>query len=313
MSTHGYSEEDLAALTDEERAAIEAEVDDTELTATASPVDLPGEEEEDEPPTGDTDQAKKTDEPPVKPEGDEPPADLGDADQERKPGGEDAPPEGDEPPAEKDEQGGPEYVDKDEPVNPFDYSDEAKGQIKELRAQLDSGDLSPAEYEEKADAIRSEDYRQRLQLNENQRWGRAVHAYLASHEDYQADKNPVRFAALDGEVRRLANSVEIDGLTHIQILDKARKNVEKAFGVPTPKATGDDVPPAGKEKTAPPPKPKAQVPDVPNLGDLPAAGVENPKGTGGEFAHLDKLTGADLEAALEKLTPTQQDRYLAGR
>jgi hypothetical protein len=313
MSTHGYSEEELAALTEEERAAIDAEVDETELTATASPVDLPDEEEEDEPPTGDTDQAKKTDEPPVKPEGDEPPADLGDADPERKPGGEDAPPEGDEPPAEKDEQGGPEYVDKDEPVNPFDYSDEAKGQIKELRAQLDSGDLSPAEYEEKADAIRSEDYRQRLQLNENQRWGRAVHAYLASHEDYQADKNPVRFAALDGEVRRLANSGEIDGLTHAQILDKARKNVEKAFGVPTPEPNADTAAPDGKEKPAPPPKPKAHVPDVPNLGDLPAAGVDNPKATGGEFAHLDKLTGADLEAALEKLTPTQQERYLAGR
>lgn len=301
MAGHGYTEEELAALSEQERAGIEADVDESELTATATPVDIDegpeGEESE-----GDPDQEG---------EGDDPPGDDPDKD---KPAETDTPPaETDDPPADPDlEPKTPEVDDEPEstkPVNPYDHSDAAKEQLKDLRAKLSDGDMSQAEYDEQADAIKAADYRGRLQEQENENWGKAVNGFLSADEnkDYGPEGNPVKFAALDGEVRRLAGTNEINGLTHKQILAKAKANVEKAFG-----GGKQETPPAAKED-GPAPKPPAQRPEEPNLGDVPAAGVDNPRANTSEFAHLDKLTGGELETAIEKMSPDQYERYSAGR
>lgn len=306
MSTQGYSEEELNSLSEEERAAIEADVDPSELTATAAPVDLPDEEEEEEDASGD--EAEGTDE--EQEGGEEEGADDQGGEAEGHEDGED--PAGDDPEGEEgaDDQGDdlPEEIDKDEPVNPYDHSDEAKAKIKELRDKLNDGELAPGEYDEQVDAIKSEDYRQRLQVSENQKWGKAVVSFLGKNQGYTQESNPTRFAALDSEVKRMANAGEIGNMTHLQVLQKAKANVEAAFGSVSKVEDAKDE--GGKK---PKPKPKAKAPDTPNLGDVPAAGVDNPKANASEFAKLDKLTGADLEAALEKMTPAQQERYLAGR
>lgn len=293
MSTSGYSEEELASLSEEERAAIEAEVDETELTATASPVDLPDEdgEENGDGATDDEGAGEGVD-------------DAGQSDDSGE-GQDDDGAEGEDAVGEDPAPAEPEA--KEEPVNPYEYSDGAKEQLKDLREQLNDGDLSPAEYEEKADAIKSDDYKARLQESENRRWGNAVTSFLVQNKDYTQEASPTKFAALDSEVKRMANAGEIGNMTHLQILQKAKANVEAAFGsVPKVEDTKDE---GGKPK----PKPKAKVPETPNLGDVPAAGVDNPRANASEFANLDKLTGADLESALEKMTPAQQERYLAGR
>ena len=315
MSTRGYSEEELASLSEEERAAIEAEVDETELTATASPVDLPDED-------GEEDGDGTTDDEGAGEGGD----DAGDDSKggEAEDGGEGSDDDGQsDGPSEGQDDDGAEGEDavgedpapaepeaKEEPVNPYEYSDGAKERLKDLREQLNDGDLSPAEYEEKADAIKSDDYKDRLQESENRRWGNAVTSFLVQNKDYTQEASPTKFAALDSEVKRMAtNAGEIGNMTHLQILQKAKANVEAAFGsVPKVEDTKDE---GGKPK--PKPKPKAKVPETPNLGDVPAAGVDNPRADASEFANLDKLTGADLESALEKMTPAQQERYLAGR
>jgi hypothetical protein len=310
MSTSGYSEEELAGLSEEERAAIEAEVDETELTATASPVDLPDDEgEEDDAGTGDDDgDGEGGDD-----AGEDPGGEDGGEGSDDEGAGDDAG-EGQDDGDGGDDAGDPDPVptesdSREEPVNPYDYSDTAKEKLKDLREKLNDGDLSPAEYEEKADAIKSDDYKARLQESENRRWGNAVASFLGHNKDYTQEASPTKFAALDSEVKRMANAGEIGNMTHLQILQKAKANVEAAFGsVPKVEDTKDE---GGKPK--PKPKPKAKVPETPNLGDVPAAGVDNPRANASEFANLDKLTGADLESALEKMTPAQQERYLAGR
>lgn len=45
-----------------------------------------------------------------------------------------------------------------------------------------------------------------------------------------------------------------------------------------------------------------------SLAALPAAAADN-LSQGGEFAHLDRLNGDDLEAAIARMSPDQQDRY----
>lgn len=320
MSTSGYSDEELASLSEEERAAIEADVDEAELTATASPVDLPDDEEEDGDDPGTDDEGGEDEDPEVDDageEGDDPDGEDAedDAGEEQDTDDGDDPdeesPEGDEPDDGDDDSEPVEYDGKEEPVNPFDYSDAAQEQIKDLREKLNDGELSPAEYDEQVDKIKSDDYKQRMQESENRRWGKAVNVFLSQHKDYTQESNPTKFAALDSEVKRMAQAGEIGNMGHMQILEQAKSNVEKAFGFIPEKPKPDAGGKKNKgQKTA---KPKSKAPDVPNLGDVPAAGVENPKANNSEFAHLDKLTGVDLETALEKMTPAQQERYLAGR
>jgi hypothetical protein len=320
MSTSGYSDEELASLSEEERAAIEADVDEPELTAKASPVDLPdddgeedGEDAEDD--EGGEDGAPEGDD--VGEEGDDPDGEDAEDDEGEEQDTDDGDdpdeesPEGDEPDDGDADPEPVEYDDKEEPVNPFDYSDAAQEQIKDLREKLNDGELSPAEYDEQVDKIKSDDYKQRMQESENRRWGKAVNVFLSQHKDYTQESNPTKFAALDSEVKRMVQAGEIGNMGHMQILEQAKSNVEKAFGFVPEKPKPDAGGKKNKgQKTA---KPKSKAPDAPNLGDVPAAGVENPKANNSEFAHLDKLTGVDLETALEKMTPAQQERYLAGR
>lgn len=60
---------------------------------------------------------------------------------------------------------------------------------------------------------------------------------------------------------------------------------------------------------------KPRQPKTPNLSAVPKTlatmpAAELPETGGGEFAHLDKLDGLDLERALAKLSPEQEARYL---
>jgi len=296
--SHGYSEEDLAALSPEERAAVEADVDPEELTATANPVDTDDDEggEEEVGENEGTDEGEEEAKPPVEEPGtDDPPKEE-----------EAETPPVEEPPAEE-----PKPEPREEklpPVNPYEYTDAAKEQLKALREQLSDGDLSQAEYEDQADVVRSNDYRQRLQAQEDANWSREVSRFMAdpANAEFKADGNAVKHVALDGLLRHWATNEpgQIEGLSPREILAKGKAEIQKAFGG----QKQGEAPPA-----KPPARPAAQRPQTPNLGDLPAAGMDNPRANTSEFSHLDKLSGGDLESALEKLSPEQQDRYLAGR
>jgi len=75
----------------------------------------------------------------------------------------------------------------------------------------------------------------------------------------------------------------------------------KAPEPPAPATGPGDVPANTSE-----PKPGETPPKT--LGGLPAAADDDPAAD--EFSALDKLTGMELEQALNKLTPAQADAYL---
>jgi hypothetical protein len=120
--------------------------------------------------------------------------------------------------------------------------------------------------------------------------------------NYSADAE--KNAAFDDWVKRLASNPKNEGKDPAWFLEEAHKKVKLEYGV------AEQAAPAKQENK--PAKPKGRAPDLtklpPTLGGLPAA-AENDAGDGGEFAHLEKLSGLELERALARMTADQRERY----
>lgn len=118
---------------------------------------------------------------------------------------------------------------------------------------------------------------------------------------YKDDKDPIALAALNATVKQLASDPANNRRPPGWFLEEADRRVRERFNL------------GGATKAAPDTTKKpAREPDlskVPKtLANLPAADIAE---TGSdEFAYLDKLDGIALEQALRKLTPEQEARYL---
>lgn len=119
---------------------------------------------------------------------------------------------------------------------------------------------------------------------------------------YKDDKDPIALAALNATVKQLASDPANNRRPPGWFLEEADRRVRERFNL------GGTAKPAAAD----PAKKAAREPDlskVPKtLANLPAADIAE---TGSdEFAYLDKLDGIALEQALRKLTPEQEARYL---
>lgn len=116
---------------------------------------------------------------------------------------------------------------------------------------------------------------------------------------YKDEKDPIALAALNATVKQLASDPANNRRSPGWFLEEADRRVRERFNL-------------GASKVADTPKKQDRTPDlskVPKtLANLPAADIAE---TGAdEFAYLDKLDGIALEQALRKLTPEQEARYL---
>lgn len=115
-------------------------------------------------------------------------------------------------------------------------------------------------------------------------------------------------AALDSTVKALATDPANAEKPQAWFLREAHRLVKADLGLP-PRSAPKPADPAPK------PVQKGRAPDLnevpPTLRKVPAAAPNDPKGED-EFAHLDQLEGLELEEALAKLTPAEQNRYLRG-
>lgn len=133
--------------------------------------------------------------------------------------------------------------------------------------------------------------------------------------DYNAAENKEAKAALDRAVKVLADdpaNTEKDGEW---FLSEAHEIVKGRFklGVPANNSSDDK----GEKPGAKDGKKASRKPDlktVPKtLGGLPAVTDTDTGGTDPEFAGLDKLDGMELETAVAKMSPAQQDRWARSR
>jgi len=133
-----------------------------------------------------------------------------------------------------------------------------------------------------------------------QRWEYEQERFFgqAANEMY---KDPVMFAALNAQVKALGqDAANVKQKPH-WFLEEADRLVRDRFAIGAKTPTGEK--PGGKKPTAPD---LSKLPKT--LANIPAA--ELPDTGNAEFAHLDKLDGMDLEMALAKLSPEQEERYL---
>lgn len=149
----------------------------------------------------------------------------------------------------------------------------------------------------------------------DQLWQREVRRFVsrtAKDEGIDYDK-PALNAALDAEVKRIANDPANADKDGKWILEKAHESVKEQFGItaraPTAKEDADKAKRAAEEqrkKAAAAERAKAA--GTKNLSQVPAAAAEDTRNDT-EFAHLDQLDGMDLENAVARMSPEAQERW----
>lgn len=287
MSIEGLSAEDLAMLTDEERAGY--------LDDEGEGTDGDDQDADDD----DTGADGKADD-----KGDENGAD-----------GDDSQDAG----ADKDGEG----EDKlDDPIKPTPlFKAELPADIEAKRTALDTqeddlvkkfdeGDITFAEYNkelrslnrERADLDRAElkaELAQEAQQSQvEQTWQTTANTFVAEHP--LISKNETMWSSFDAIVRRVTAETMQKGE------QPGRRDLEKAYKQWTEDLGITD---AGMQKSQSKQKKQNIVP--PNLGKAPAATANDTDD--GKFAHLDRLAESDplaFEAALAKMSDAQRDEYM---
>jgi hypothetical protein len=207
----------------------------------------------------------------------------------------------------------------------FQAPADAKGRLDTLQGQLDEafsklmdGDLSADDYrkqqreaQEQIDAIKaslvkheiSQEMQQQAAL---QTWERACENFAAFAKrtdgvDYFSNK--ILGQAWDAEIKRLAADSANAHKDENFFLSEAHKAVLAAIGR-TPSTSTAPTPPA--------PSAAPRAPDLekvpPTIGRLPPAMDASTQGD--EFAHLRNLEGDDYERAIAKLSAEQLDRFM---
>lgn len=250
-------------------------------------------------------------------DGDEPEGD------EEKPAGDDA-----EPPAADD---APEE-DADDPALPPPpvafTEDDAKRQTAIAAAkdalfdQFDEGNLTKDEFKEKMRELETEDRAlsakhdgwTQYEADTTKAWNDGQEKWLKAHPDV-VGLPPESLDAFDKLMRQYTGSGLGDGLSvakqHDAVLAMFR---ERHPGVLPAAGAKPKADPAKPDKRHPADKERAKNPpeSVPSLAKMPA--VEQEDAADGEFARLDRLMERDFEAyeaAVARLTPEQEARYLA--
>ena len=120
---------------------------------------------------------------------------------------------------------------------------------------------------------------------------------------YKDEKDPIALAALNATVKQLASDPANNRRPPGWFLEEADRRVRERFNLG---GTAKQSAPADNQNKPAREPDLSKVPKT--LANLPAADIAE---TGSdEFAYLDKLDGIALEQALRKLTPEQEARYL---
>lgn len=293
------SPEELAGLSDDERAAIEAEDEQDETRAAADEAEGDGASGEaeagEQQATGDGGESG---------DGSGAQAATGEEGEEAK-----------EEPEEKPERDPfvPQYR-ADAPENADqqlkqirDAQAELRGKFSDGEIELDAYEAVRSELEDQALALRESMLEARIAAKHTQQalqtyWETEKAAFLERQEN-QVYQSRYAQAAFDAAVVEIAQKPENANKPASFFLREADKAVREAMGIPRPGRASALAHKPGKKAAAA----LNQLP--PNIGDAPSAELPE-TGDSGEFAHLDKLSGMELEMALANLSPEQERRYL---
>lgn len=323
MAKHGLTEEELALLTDEERAGLE---DDDLLDE--------GEEPTDDDDAGDDNDSDDN--------GDDA-GDDNDDDQDDDKGTD----KQDDATGDDDQPGRDDGTDNDQPVDtappvpliraelPADFDDQMKA-IADRRAEIrterrsltdkyEDGDMTSKEYHDALDKLEDElgdltDKRYELKQLEDKaklakevsqsqmetRWWATVDAFVGEHPELK--RNQTVMTVYDQIVQRVtAETMKAGKEPGLADLQKAYKQWAEDLGITPQKPTKEP----GKQTDTQQQQAQKKARNVPpTLGKVPAA--ETTDTDDGKYAYLDRLADSDpikYEAELAKLTEAQFDEY----
>lgn len=189
--------------------------------------------------------------------------------------------------------------------------DEVLAKMEELAEQLDCGDIGQGKYdvelrkldielqkvtEQRGGVEQQLSTAERKQQTEQEKYvaqfSAVVQNFMGQPENQVFKEGTPEYKALDDQVRYLQTTQP--NLDPATMLQKARNAVAAIMDLPATTAQ-------------PQTKPKRGTVDIPpTLAQIPAA----ESNAQDEFAYLDKLSGDAYTAALAKLTPDQQQRFL---
>ena len=317
------TDDELAVLSDEERAALEDDSDGA--TADAA---KPGDENKDD----DADAGEGSE------KADAAGGEKDGADDEAKPQGDeqaDAAAKDDE-----DEGDDTDDVSIPEPVTPVLSAPDVAGfdeQIatleaarKDIRTKYRAGELSADAYDDQMDEITRQltaiegdkrDAASAERYNRDIETSRYIHVLnefkrqVNREQGIDYDKSPKLLDMFDAEIKTLAADAKNEDKTYDWFLKTAHQNVlaeqEKiaaSLGFVKPSKGGAEQPGAQKEAVRTAINGRKPVrPAVGSLATVPSAAGEQPNAS--EFAHLENLNGDDLEMAVARMSPEQQDRW----
>jgi len=293
IPTGDISESELAGLSDEERAALS---DDSDETAEAEPDD------QEEAAAEASDEGEK-------------PKDGEEAEEEAHA---DEAPEADEEVSAKDEEPDEEAPKLPEQrkvadLNEFDGKiKEIEDALNELDTQVADGDIDLTDHIrqtrqlqdaktqimlEKANAQRNAEENQ---LEIGRQWDQAIDQFYSEPANKVFDApdqggNELAFETMRNWLMKLQEKQP--GRAPSWYLNKAKADVSEMMGL----ATQQQQEPKKRRKSA---LDGANIPNT--LSELPAAKNNTVQG---EFSHLDKLSGEELEEAVARMTPDQMDRW----
>lgn len=205
---------------------------------------------------------------------------------------------------------------------------EVDAELDVLESKLDEGDLQLSEFMRESRRLNNE--RQELVADRREQeilqntnaalyetdWNTSVANFMGDNEGFQ---NPIMMGALEAALKELYAEPDNVGSSHYWYLETARRAVMEQI---TPQQATLENPP--DNENSPQQQRRAEIAsqqgqraqqaakdrqNVPaSLANVPAS-EDNP-GDGDEFSHLDRLEGVELEQALAKMSDAQVDRYL---
>jgi hypothetical protein len=203
---------------------------------------------------------------------------------------------------------------KAEAVDDYDGKVSSIAEKKEdLLGRFQDGEIDIGQYQKERDTIDQElraidkaQLKHEMSVEQSnqsaeQRWTWEQDRFFENDSNKIYKENPIISAALDTAIKNLAEKAKTDSAIASKpmgwFLKEADRQVRSIMNLGT----------TGKGKT----NRRADLSNLPpNLGDYASSDLSDNFSKTDEFSALDKLGGMELEAALARLSPAEQDRYL---
>ena len=199
-------------------------------------------------------------------------------------------------------------------------------QRKSIREQYRNGDISAEDKDRLEDEVNDrisdlraeqkqaafvENYNQQMAEQEYLKTVASVKSDIRRNDGIDYDKNPMLLQNWDLKVRALASDPANAGHdgewylreAHKQVLSEVEATAQALGFQRTPRGQGPRDPVRDAIRDRRPPETRAK-----SLAALPAAAADSGHDAT-EFAHLDSMSGDDLENAVARMSPEQQERW----